>query len=217
MTDTQQWHSDLQSRLVAEGYPLGLADMAEPFSGLGAGSWASTRPITADCEAAISHLAIESWFISRTGVTLLAPKLETDGHCTLGIYLTSPLDPETGDIRPYGRAQGSDINIVHEATKLVSKIEIQQEGGAYVDLQNGLELCLYDQSLIDPTNICARMTKMRLRDCLDNRAAASRGRMVMAAGSRIATTNTGMTSTVASTLAATTPAIARSPQILPGH
>ncbi|MCJ1316323.1 hypothetical protein MMC15_001644 [Xylographa vitiligo] len=148
MTETQQWFLDLQDRLIQEGRPPWLAATVQRFTAMSAGSW-GTRPIVADCEAAISHLGIESWFISRTGVTPTFPMLETDGHCTLGIYLTYPIDPATGTVRNYGHAQGLGIDIVQEATKLVRKLESQHAGGAYIDLENGLELCL------DSDNGCA--------------------------------------------------------------
>ncbi|MCJ1430932.1 hypothetical protein MMC27_000282 [Xylographa pallens] len=210
MLEPEQWVSDLRDRLIREGYPPELAASVEEYTAMGVGSW-GPRPIKADCEAAISHLGIDPWFIWRTGVTLAAPRFETDGHCTLGIYLMHPLDPVTGQSRPFARVQGAEIDIGYQANLLVEKVENQPQGGAYVNLPNGLELCLYDQSFVDPSNVCAKMTKMRLRDCLDNRVEANRR--------RTATTNARRTSVAAAAAAATatTVATAISPRILRGH
>ncbi|MCJ1420856.1 hypothetical protein MMC32_007215, partial [Xylographa parallela] len=177
--EPEQWVSDLRDRLIHKGYPPELATTVQEYTAMGVGNW-GPRPIRADCEAAISHLGIDPWFIARTGVTLAAPRFETDGRCTLGIYLMHPLDPATQSIRPFARVPGRNVNLWHEAVLLVQKVEFQPMGGAYVDLPNGLELCLYDQSFLDPSNVCAKMTKMRLRDCLDNRAEANMRRTVSA-------------------------------------
>ncbi|MCJ1386796.1 hypothetical protein MMC17_009923 [Xylographa soralifera] len=220
LIEPEQWFMDLRNRMIGEGYPPALAATAQKFSAIGAGAW-GTRPVSADCANAISHLGIESWFIARTGVTLEAPLLETDGHCTLGIYLMHPLDTANKDVHPYARVRGLGIDIVHEATELLRKVESQRMGGGYIDLHNGLELCLYDQSSIDPSNVCAKMTKMRLRDCLDNRAEVNERRTAIASASRTATTKarrtaTSVATTVATTIATTT-ATAISPRVLRGH
>ncbi|MCJ1294434.1 hypothetical protein MMC34_005992 [Xylographa carneopallida] len=209
-TTPEQWYSDLRDRLISQHFNPRLTMTAVEFTAMGAGSWGGAVPIPADCEAAISHLAIESWFIARTGITLAGPRLETDGRCTLGIYLTNPLDPITKDTRPFWRVQGMGIDIVHEATKLLRTLGNQRRGGGYVNLPNGLEICLYDQSFLDPSNVCAKMTKMRLRDCLDNRAQAMRRKLAAA-------TETTRTTKLRSIPAATTKAAAAALRIPLGH
>ncbi|MCJ1473374.1 hypothetical protein MMC13_002025 [Lambiella insularis] len=170
LTTHEQWVLETEQRLDPElisslGVP---ASDFPPFSPIPEPAW-GTRPILADCENAISHLGIKAWFIERTGITLDEPMFEEDGHCTLGIYLTYPLDPNR-NLRPHARVQGLSIDIKLEAVILLGQVEKQLTGGAYVDLKNGLQLCLYNTSDIDPTKVCQKMTRLSLRDCLDNRS-----------------------------------------------
>ncbi|MCJ1473028.1 hypothetical protein MMC13_001677 [Lambiella insularis] len=163
--------ADIRNRIIAQGWAPHLAVVAAPDIPILADKW-GPRPVIADCEAAISHLGIESWFIGQTGITLDAPMIEEDGDCALGIYLMRPVDPATRDIRPLARVPPLDYDIVQQATGLLRLVEVLPEGGGYLDLQNGLELCMYNRRALDPMNVCERITKMRLRDCLDNRARA---------------------------------------------
>ncbi|MCJ1411175.1 hypothetical protein MMC19_005263 [Ptychographa xylographoides] len=173
IVQSEQWLSDLRNHFHREGHLPVFAEITRAFTPIGADYW-GTRPVPADCEAAISHLGIESWFIAKTGVELRAPMFASDGHCTLGIYLMEPVDLGVGDTGHYPRVQGVGIDVIVEATKLLRAVELQAAGGGYVNLRNGLQLCLYDRTSIDPSNVCSIMTKMSLRDCLDNRAAVNR-------------------------------------------
>lgn len=145
------------------------------FDPVGVLGWGA-QLVAADCESVISHFGIISWFVIRTGITLRKPWLETVGFCTLGVYRIDPRNQIPADTRYYERTPGLDIDIRLEATKLLRTIETQPTGGGYVNLHNGLQLCLFEITSVDPMRVCEKMDRMSLKDCLDNRAAAYRAR-----------------------------------------
>ena len=137
--------------------------------------WALDQIPLEDCENVITHLTIIAWFVAKTGWTLKEPWTDRVGRCSIGIYLTFPHlqypDPRN-DPDTFGRTHPRSIKITDSAKELMRNIVQGAPGGGYINLPDGLQICLYEGSYIDPQNICGRLNRVSLSDCLQNRAQA---------------------------------------------
>ena len=72
----------------------------------------------------------------------------------------------------FGRTNRWSVGVAESARELMRNTVQRARGGGIIDLPDGVQICLYEGSYIDPENICSRLNRMSLKDCFENRAHA---------------------------------------------
>ena len=116
-----------------------------------------------DCKDAILLFPDDSlWRASSSEFYMRSPEVYCFRRCAFGMFYTNPTEARRARM---ARAQGMEFPV--EAFRLMLATAVQTPGGGFVDLPNGIQIVLYEPGVVDPQSLCAHVTSMSLKACLD--------------------------------------------------
>ena len=144
-----------------------------------------------DCRLLLRTFHVTDWFLRAGGVFLRVPVVMRYRGCGFSMFFSVP----PADGRGRLAAPAGDPGVVHDTWRLMT--ETTHRGnvvGGYMDLSNGLQVVLYDAQVADPRFLCSLITKISVKQCLENNLAASMryggpGSSNIAAGWNVAPSN----------------------------
>ncbi|MCJ1384680.1 hypothetical protein MMC17_007798 [Xylographa soralifera] len=123
-----------------------------------------------DCHFILASFHVSDWFLSNGGIFLQVPMILNYRRCSFAIFFSVP--PEDGRGRlaaPTGNPTmyAETIRLLQETTHRNHIV------GGYIDLSNGLQIALYNTEVADPRFLCSLITKISLKQCLENNLVAN--------------------------------------------
>lgn len=117
-----------------------------------------------DCAPLVRSTFKAAYFMSQVGLFMRTPILLDNNRCSYGIFFTSPPQDGRGAMVP---RMIDENNLQHASMILLRNTVGLTGGGGYLDLPGGLQVVLFESSVVDPRGLCSLVNKVSLKDCLE--------------------------------------------------
>ena len=128
-------------------------------------SWVARTPLSyTNCLHALHMFQSYPPLFEQSTITFKQPVIFSADNCAIGIFVTYPLQAPH---EPVNVINTEERNLFKFAASLV-ELSVHKFGvGGFVDVPNGAQIAVWEKTWADPGNICGRISRVTLQDCLD--------------------------------------------------